>query len=109
MTDNESEKSEDLQKEYWTLMAKVLNMQQKITKIYAHLSSACDGCDHNKSKPSLAMAMREGYELDKQFPDGIGYAISNHLNQIEELNEEIATEKISDEDYGVRNSDFVEC
>lgn len=109
MTDSELEKSEDLQKEYWTLMAKVLNVQQKITKIYAHLSSACDGCDHNKSTPWVDRAIQEASELDDLFPDGIGNEIGSHVRQIDELNEEIDTEKISDADFGVKNSDFVEC
>lgn len=109
MTDTELEQSEELQKEYWTLMFKVLNMQQKITKIYAHLSSASDGCDHNKCKVSLARAKQEASQLDKEFPDGIEYAISSHEKQIDELNEEVATEKISDQDFAILNKEFADC
>jgi hypothetical protein len=93
MTDNELERSDKLQNEYWTLMANVMGLHQIITKIYAQLDSAQEGLDHNKTKCSLAEAKKVAAFFDKQFPDGIEYVIGCHEMEIEELNDDIAAEK----------------
>jgi len=109
MTDNELEKSDKLQNEYWTLMGKVLGMHQMITKMYANLDAAQNGLDHNKTKFFLIQAKKEAAHFDKQFPDGIEYAIDCHEKEIEELNDEIEADTFDPADNGVKTSDFVEC
>lgn len=108
MTDHEAEKAETLDSDYQRLMYHILNMHQRISMIYGYMMAAdIHETDFNKSEILLNFAKKTAREIDQQFPDGIEYAISSHEKCIEELNDEIAAEAVSDKDYCVKNSHFV--
>lgn len=109
MTDDQLTSSNEVQEDYWSLMNKVLSAQQAFTKIHGHLQCAHKGPDHEMYESSLELAKKEARVFEAKFPHGIESAIAFLALQVKELNEEISTEKISDEDFGVRNSDFAEC
>jgi len=108
MTNDESERSEKLRDEYFSLLNKVINLHEKITKIHGNLWSALE-LEHELSKADIEQAKGFAMQMDQVFPDGIEYAISFHQEQVKELNEDIFTETFDPADNGVKNSDFVKC
>lgn len=112
MTTHESERSEKLRDEYFSLLNKVINLHEKITKIHGNLYAALD-LDHELTKSDIEQAKEVARQMDQAFPDGIEYAISFHEEQVKELDEEIYSDNFDvtfdKNDNGVKTSDFVDC
>jgi len=105
MRDNESERSEKLRDEYFSLLNKVINLHEKITKIHGHLWSALE-LDHELNKSDIEQAKEVARQFDQKFPEGIEYAIDHHVSRVKELDEEIFADTFDPSDNGVKNSDF---
>jgi len=108
MTNSELERSCKLRDEYFSLLNKVINLHEKITKIHGNLWSALE-LDHELNKSDIEQAKEVARQMDQVFPDGIEYAISFHQEQVKELDEDIFTETFDPADNGVKNGDFVAC
>jgi len=113
MTESEQEMIDKFEQDFYGFLHQLSDMHKIISDIYACAFAAVTDsdrlsgrCDWNQFK--INRAKESCRKLDHLFPDGIEEKIIAFEKRRDEINSEIEAEPFNEDDYGVKNSDFVE-